>query len=173
MLGFLVLIFIYLFLLLAHNTAKPARLPLVRSLIVAALFIFALSLFSIVTFGVLFLFLFFAPFFFFPLTRTRGRFHGSTDEAMKDFFEQMRKQQQSHQNYQGNHESFKSPPRNSMSMQAAASLLGVSVDATPLQIKSAYRKLMLKHHPDKGGSAEHAAKLNMARDTLMTRFESH
>ncbi len=172
MLGFLVLIFIYLFLLLAHNTAKPARSSLVRSLIVAALFIFALSLFSIVTFGVLFLFLFFVPFFFFPSTRFRGRFHGATDEAMKDFFEQVRKQQQSHQNYQ-HHESFKSPSKSAMSPQEAASLLGVSVDATPLQIKSAYRKLMLKHHPDKGGSAEHAAKLNMARDTLMARFESH
>jgi DnaJ-domain-containing protein 1 len=91
---------------------------------------------------------------------------------MKDFFEQVRKQQQSHQNYE-HHESFKSPSKSAMSPQEGASLLGVSVDATPLQIKSAYRKLMLKHHPDKGGSAEHAAKLNMARDTLMARFESH
>ncbi|MDP3936093.1 MAG: J domain-containing protein [Alphaproteobacteria bacterium] len=57
-----------------------------------------------------------------------------------------------------------------MTMQEAASLLGVKVDATPLQIKSAYRKLMLKHHPDKGGEAEYAAKLNIARDTLMARF---
>jgi curved DNA-binding protein CbpA len=57
-----------------------------------------------------------------------------------------------------------------MSVQEAASLLGVGVDATPLQIKGAYRKLMLKHHPDKGGSAEYAAKLNMARDVLMARF---
>ncbi|MDP3640977.1 MAG: DnaJ domain-containing protein [Alphaproteobacteria bacterium] len=172
MLGFLVLIFIYLFVLLAQNTEKPARSSLVRSLMVAALFIVALSLFSIVTFGVLFFFLFFVPFFFFPSTRFRGRFHGSTDETMKDFFEQMRKQQQAHQNYQ-HHESFRAPSKSTMSMQEAASLLGINVDATPLQIKSAYRKLMLKHHPDKGGSAEHAAKLNVARDTLMTRFESH
>lgn len=172
MLGFLVLIFIYLFVVLTHNTKKTGRSSLIRSLMVAALFIGAVSLFSIVTFGVLFLFLFFVPFFFFPSTRFRGRFHGSTDETMKDFFEQMRKQQQSHQNYQ-HHESFRSPSKNMMSMHDAAALLGVSVDATPLQIKSAYRKLMLKHHPDKGGSAEHAAKLNMARDTLMARFESH
>lgn len=172
MLGFLVLIFIYLFVLLAHNTEKPGRSSLLRSLMVAALFIVALSLFSIVTFGILFLFLFFVPFFFFPSSRIRGRFHGASDEAMKDFFEHMRKQQQSHQNYQ-DRESFRSPSKNAMSMQEAASLLGVSVDATPIQIKSAYRKLMLKHHPDKGGSAEHAAKLNVARDTLMARFESH
>lgn len=171
MLGFLVLIFIYLFVLLTQNTAKPARSSLVRSLIVAAVFIVALSLFSIVTFGVLFLFLFFIPFFFFPSTRIRGRFHGSTDEAMKDFFEQVRKQQRTHQNYQ-HHESFKSPSQTAMSVQEAASLLGVKVDGTPLHIKSAYRKLMLKHHPDKGGSAEHAAKLNMARDILMAQFES-
>lgn len=170
MLGFLVLIFIYLFLLLTYNREKSARSSLVRSLIVATLFIFALSLFSVVTFGVLFLFLFFIPFFFFPSTRFRGRFHGSTEEEMNDFFEKIRKQQQSHQNYQ-HHESFKAPSKTAMTMQEAASLLGVKVDATPLQIKSAYRKLMLKHHPDKGGDAEHAAKLNMARDTLMSRFD--
>jgi curved DNA-binding protein CbpA len=58
-----------------------------------------------------------------------------------------------------------------MSDREAAALLGISVDATPLQIKSAYRKLMLKHHPDKGGSAEYAAKLNTARDILMAKYK--
>jgi phosphoglycerol transferase MdoB-like AlkP superfamily enzyme len=172
MLGFLVLIFIYLFVLLTQNTAKPARSSLVRSLIMGAFFVLVLSLFSMVAFGLLFLFLLFIPFLFFPAIRNRGRFQGSSDEAMKDFFEQVRKQQRTHQNYQ-HHESFKSPSQTAMSVQEAASLLGVKVDATSLHIKSAYRQLMLKHHPDKGGSAEHAAKLNMARDILMARFESH
>lgn len=33
-------------------------------------------------------------------------------------------------------------------------ILGVSKDATPDQIKQAYRRLAMKHHPDKGGGSE-------------------
>lgn len=178
MLGFLVLIFIYLFLLLAHNTQKTARSSLVRSLIVAALFVLSLSLFSVVATGVLFWLLFFIPFFFFPSGKFQGRTHKSQEDILKDFFDQMRRQQQqshyqSHQNYQQQHQqdSYRAAPKGNMSLEEAAKLLGVKPDATPLVIKSAYRKLMLKHHPDKGGTAEFAAKLNTARDTLMAKFD--
>lgn len=181
MLGFLVLIFVYLFLLLAHNTQKTARSSLVRSLIVAALFIFSLSLFSVVATGVLFWLLFFIPFFFFPSGKFQERSHKSQEEVLKDFFEQMRRQQQSHheshqqshQNYQHNYQqdSYRAAPKGGMSIEEAAKLLGVKPDATPLIIKSAYRKLMLTHHPDKGGKAEFAAKLNTARDILMAKFD--
>lgn len=179
MIGFLVLIFVYLFLLLAHNTQKTARSSLIRSLMVAAIFIGLLSLFSVVATGILFWLLFFIPFFFFPSGKFQGRSQKSQEDVLKEFFEQMRRQQQehshyqSHQHYTHNHhqDSFKSAPRGGLSIEEAASLLGVKPDATPLLIKSAYRKLMLKHHPDKGGNAEFAAKLNTARDILMAQFD--
>lgn len=167
MLGFLVLVFIYLFILLARNTEKPGRSSLVRSLVLAGVFIFLLSLFSLVTFGVLFLFLLFIPFFFLPSGRFKGGLHSRNQENLNDFFEHLRNQER----FRQSREHARSSPIADMSIQEAAALFGVSVDATPLQIKTAYRKLMLKHHPDKGGSAEYAAKLNMARDVLMAKYK--
>lgn len=45
-------------------------------------------------------------------------------------------------------------------------VLGVAKDATPEQIKSAYRKLAMKHHPDKGGDISEFQKIQEAYDTL-------
>lgn len=44
--------------------------------------------------------------------------------------------------------------------------LGVPRDASPDQIKRAYRRKAAKAHPDKGGSAEDMAALNRAKDCL-------
>ncbi|MDH3232175.1 MAG: DnaJ domain-containing protein [Alphaproteobacteria bacterium] len=54
-----------------------------------------------------------------------------------------------------------------MSVDEAYKVLGVSPKASEREIKEAHRKLMRKHHPDKGGSAELAARLNEARDVLL------
>jgi curved DNA-binding protein len=45
-------------------------------------------------------------------------------------------------------------------------ILGVSKTATPEEIKSAYRKLASKHHPDKGGDTATFQKIQTAYDTL-------
>ena len=84
---------------------------------------------------------------------------------LKDLFEQMQRQQ--HRKHQEHHQHTPTSASKGMSVYDAAALLGVSIDANITQVKSAYRKLMLKHHPDKGGSAEYAAKLNIARDVMM------
>jgi len=54
----------------------------------------------------------------------------------------------------------------SMSRQDALDLLGLSEGATEKEIRTAYRKMMKKHHPDNGGSAYLAARINEANDVL-------
>lgn len=46
------------------------------------------------------------------------------------------------------------------------SILGVSKTASQEEIKKAYRKLAMKHHPDRGGDAEISAKINEAYTVL-------
>ena len=54
-----------------------------------------------------------------------------------------------------------------MSEAQARSLLGVESGATPAEVREAYRRLMQRAHPDKGGTAGLAAQLNAARDRLL------
>jgi curved DNA-binding protein CbpA len=47
--------------------------------------------------------------------------------------------------------------------------LGLKSDATEAEIKAAHRRLMKQVHPDTGGSAYLAARVNAAKDTLLKR----
>ncbi len=49
----------------------------------------------------------------------------------------------------------------------AAKLLGVSTEADSDTVLEAHRRLIAKVHPDAGGNAELAARINLARDTLL------
>ena len=49
----------------------------------------------------------------------------------------------------------------------AAKLLGVPTEADNEAVLEAHRRLIAKVHPDAGGSAELAARINEARDTLL------
>ncbi len=51
----------------------------------------------------------------------------------------------------------------------AAKLLGLSDDAGTDAVLEAHRRLIAKVHPDAGGSAELAARINQARDTMLKR----
>lgn len=51
--------------------------------------------------------------------------------------------------------------------------LGISKDATPDQIKKAYRKLASQHHPDKGGDKETFQKVQQAYDVLSDPQKRH
>jgi len=54
-----------------------------------------------------------------------------------------------------------------MSKREAALILGVRESATVERIKDCHRKILLLNHPDRGGSAYMAAKINEAKDVLI------
>jgi hypothetical protein len=53
------------------------------------------------------------------------------------------------------------------SRRDAAAMLGVAEDASRADIEAAYRRLMLRVHPDQGGAPGLAAQLNRARDVML------
>jgi hypothetical protein len=61
------------------------------------------------------------------------------------------------------------PNPGAMTQEEAYQVLGLQRGATAEQIRSAHRSLMKSAHPDQGGSAERAARVNAARDRLLNR----
>ncbi|HEX8262632.1 MAG TPA: DnaJ domain-containing protein [Allosphingosinicella sp.] len=59
------------------------------------------------------------------------------------------------------------PSTKPMPAEDARRLLGVGEGATLQEIRDAHRRLIAKVHPDAGGSAELAHRVNAARDTLL------
>jgi hypothetical protein len=55
-------------------------------------------------------------------------------------------------------------------LSEARQLLGVSEDASLEDIRAAHRRLISRVHPDAGGSAELANRVNAARDTLVAEM---
>ena len=57
-----------------------------------------------------------------------------------------------------------------MPVEDARRLLGVGEAASLEEIRTAHRRLIAKVHPDLGGSAELAERVNVARDTLVAEM---
>ena len=60
------------------------------------------------------------------------------------------------------------PP--AMALEEARALLGVGADADLADIRAAHRRLIARVHPDAGGSAELANRINVARDLLVAEM---
>ncbi len=56
-----------------------------------------------------------------------------------------------------------------MAIDEAYKILGLSRVATDTEIIEAHRKLILKNHPDRGGSSYLAAQINLAKDILLKK----
>jgi hypothetical protein len=61
----------------------------------------------------------------------------------------------------------RAPGAATMSRDEAYAILGIARGASDDEVKSAYHRLMLKLHPDHGGSTYLAARINAARDLLL------
>lgn len=51
----------------------------------------------------------------------------------------------------------------------ARAILGIAADADDDAVRAAHRRLVAGVHPDRGGSAELARRVNAARDVLLAR----
>ncbi|WP_421997987.1 molecular chaperone DnaJ [Reyranella sp.] len=68
-----------------------------------------------------------------------------------------------------NRQQAKPPPpsRGDMSRGEALAVLGLAEGASDDAIKAAHRRLILRAHPDHGGTADLAARINRAKDVLL------
>ena len=66
-----------------------------------------------------------------------------------------------------NNEASKPATTDSMSRHQAADILGVKINASDEEIRTAHKKLIQKMHPDRGGSDALAKQINLAKDLLL------
>lgn len=63
------------------------------------------------------------------------------------------------------------PGSGAMTKEEAYKILGLEAGATPADVRKAHRRLMQRLHPDLGGTSFLAARINEAKDVLLTNHD--
>jgi hypothetical protein len=87
---------------------------------------------------------------------------------LEAYLDSQRSEWREHRSQQS-HERQSKPGRGGLDEHEAYDVLGLKPGASRDEISKAHRRLMMKMHPDKGGSVYLASRINQARDTLLAR----
>jgi hypothetical protein len=107
-----------------------------------------------------------------PNMRSTGHFSSDFQRIFEEMMNNLNQrthhhgQQNSHNNSNGNSGENRNY-NGKMSRKEALEVLGLAEGATQDDIKTAYRKLMIKMHPDSGGSKYLSQKINEAKELLV------
>ena len=101
-----------------------------------------------------------------PNTRSTGNFSSDFQRILQEMMNNLN-QRTHHQSQQNHSSSSNSNYNGKMSRREAVEVLGIADNATQEEIKNAYRKLMIKLHPDSGGSKYLSQKINEAKELLI------
>jgi phage-related minor tail protein len=108
--------------------------------------------------------------------RTQERRRRIYEELWRDDEERVRRQRE-RDPYNNRRRPGQEDPRNPFEIGAfkeipgATQVLGVSIGATEVEIKAAYKRMAMVWHPDRpGGSAEKMKNINEAREILLQRL---
>lgn len=104
-------------------------------------------------------------------TRSTGHFSSDFQRILQEMINNLnQKAYHGHQSHQSNFNNNRSESRSysgKMSRKEALEILGLTDEANQEDIKNAYRKLMIKLHPDSGGSKYLSQKINEAKELLI------
>ncbi len=100
-------------------------------------------------------------------TRATGNFSADFHRILNEMMKNMNQKSGSYNQGCGNEQSSRTSSNIKMSRKEAHEILGLDENASHEDIKSAYRKLMMKMHPDSGGSKYLSQKINEAKSVLL------